>query len=70
MAKVVLVHGAWHGAWCWEGVVDALEAKGVDVDAVELPVTSSTRTTSQRLAERSRPPGREPSCAATPTVVS
>ena len=40
MAKVVLVHGAWHGAWCWEGVVDALEAKGVDVDAVELPVTS------------------------------
>jgi len=40
MAKVVLVHGAWHGAWCWEGVVDALEAKGVEVEAVELPLTS------------------------------
>ncbi len=36
-AKVVLVHGAWHGPWCWEGVVDALEAQGVDVHAVELP---------------------------------
>ena len=40
MARVVLVHGAWHGAWCWEGVVDALEAKGIDVDAIELPLTS------------------------------
>ena len=39
-AKVVLVHGAWHGAWCWEGVVQALEAQGVDVHAVELPLTS------------------------------
>jgi pimeloyl-ACP methyl ester carboxylesterase len=39
-AKVVLVHGAWHGPWCWEGVVDALEAQGVDVHAVELPLTS------------------------------
>ncbi len=39
-AKVVLVHGAWHGPWCWQGVVDALEAQGVDVHAVELPLTS------------------------------
>ena len=37
---MVLVHGAWHGPWCWEGVVDALEAQGVDVHAVELPLTS------------------------------
>ena len=35
---VVLVHGAWHGAWCWDGVVAALEARGVEVDAVELPL--------------------------------
>jgi pimeloyl-ACP methyl ester carboxylesterase len=39
MGKVVLVHGAWHGAWCWDAVVDALEARGVDVVAVELPLT-------------------------------
>jgi pimeloyl-ACP methyl ester carboxylesterase len=39
MAKVVLVHGAWHGAWCWERVVDELDALGVSSDAVELPLT-------------------------------
>jgi pimeloyl-ACP methyl ester carboxylesterase len=40
MSKVVLVHGAWHGAWCWDGVVAALTRAGVDADAVELPLTS------------------------------
>ncbi len=39
MAGVVLVHGAWHGAWCWDGVVDELAAAGVPVTAVELPLT-------------------------------
>ncbi|MBX9826110.1 MAG: alpha/beta hydrolase [Xanthobacteraceae bacterium] len=24
----VLVHGAWHGAWCWRRVADLLEKKG------------------------------------------
>src|SRR5262245_47912163 len=24
----VLVHGAWHGAWCWRDVAAALRAKG------------------------------------------
>ena len=29
MAKTfVLVHGAWHGGWCWRRVADLLEAKG------------------------------------------
>jgi pimeloyl-ACP methyl ester carboxylesterase len=37
---VVLVHGAWHGAWCWDKVVAGLDAKGVPVAAVELPLTS------------------------------
>ena len=40
VAGVVLVHGAWHGAWCWDGVVDELTAAGVPVTAVELPLTS------------------------------
>jgi pimeloyl-ACP methyl ester carboxylesterase len=39
MAEVVLVHGAWHGAWCWAQVVEALHALGVSSDAVELPLT-------------------------------
>ena len=28
MADFVLVHGAWHGGWCWKRVVDALHAQG------------------------------------------
>jgi pimeloyl-ACP methyl ester carboxylesterase len=34
---VVLVHGAWHGAWCWERVVPLLEDGGLAVMAVDLP---------------------------------
>jgi len=36
-ATVVLVHGAWHGAWCWQPVVDRLDAAGVPVRALDLP---------------------------------
>ena len=39
-ATVVLVHGAWHGSWCWEKVVPRLEAEGVQVVAIDLPLTS------------------------------
>ena len=31
MANFVLVHGAWHGAWCWRRVVDLLQAQIVQV---------------------------------------
>jgi pimeloyl-ACP methyl ester carboxylesterase len=34
---VMLVHGAWHGAWCWEEVAQRLRADGVPVVAVDLP---------------------------------
>lgn len=37
MASYVLVHGAWHGAWCWDKVVPLLEAEGHAVAAVDLP---------------------------------
>lgn len=36
-ATVVLVHGAWHGPWCWRHVVDGLESAGVRSVAVSLP---------------------------------
>jgi pimeloyl-ACP methyl ester carboxylesterase len=36
-ASVVLVHGAWHGAWCFDGVVDRLRDAGIDAHAVDLP---------------------------------
>ena len=38
--QVVLVHGAWHGAWCWEKVVPLLAARGVAVTTFDLPLTS------------------------------
>lgn len=28
MADIVLVHGAWHGGWCWRQVADRLAAEG------------------------------------------
>lgn len=28
MTTFLLVHGAWHGAWCWERLVPLLEARG------------------------------------------
>lgn len=31
MAKFVLVHGAWHGSWCWASVRGALLAQGHQV---------------------------------------
>jgi pimeloyl-ACP methyl ester carboxylesterase len=34
---VVLVHGAWHGAWAWERVVPLLASAGVECLALDLP---------------------------------
>jgi len=31
MSTYVLVHGAWHGSWCWKRVRKALQAQGHDV---------------------------------------
>lgn len=36
---IVLVHGAWHGAWCWERVTPLLARQGIQVVEVELPFT-------------------------------
>lgn len=39
-ASILLVHGAFHGAWCWDRVSDALAVRGVAATSVELPFTS------------------------------
>jgi pimeloyl-ACP methyl ester carboxylesterase len=33
---VILVHGGWHGAWCWEQLIATLDARGIDARAVTL----------------------------------
>jgi pimeloyl-ACP methyl ester carboxylesterase len=38
VATFGLVHGASHGAWCWERLIPALEARGHRALAVDLPV--------------------------------
>jgi pimeloyl-ACP methyl ester carboxylesterase len=35
VSTVVLVHGAWHGPWCWDPVMERLD--GVEVRTVDLP---------------------------------
>ena len=37
MTTIGLVHGAFHGSWCWEQLTDSLEARGHRVLTVDLP---------------------------------
>jgi pimeloyl-ACP methyl ester carboxylesterase len=34
---ILLVHGAWHGAWCWAPLQSSLRQLGIDSVAIELP---------------------------------
>jgi pimeloyl-ACP methyl ester carboxylesterase len=36
MTTFVLVHGAWHGGWCWDRVVPLLRSRGHEVHAPTL----------------------------------
>ncbi|MER7948693.1 alpha/beta fold hydrolase [Streptomyces sp. NPDC096079] len=48
---LLLVHGAWHGAWCWDSVRAELDAAGCRSRTVDLPSAGPA------TAERSRPVG-------------
>lgn len=37
MARFLLVHGAWHGAWCWSRLSEILQRRGHEVEAIDLP---------------------------------
>lgn len=37
MSTFVLVHGAWHGGWCWDKIVPSLRDAGHRVLTVDLP---------------------------------
>ncbi len=40
----LLVHGAWHGAWCWRKVAPLLEARGHTVVTPDLPGHGEDKT--------------------------
>ncbi len=44
MAVCVLVHGAWHGAWCWDRLRPELVAAGHRVVAPDLPGSGADPT--------------------------
>ncbi len=44
MAVFVLVHGAFHGAWCWVKLIPELEARGHSAIALDLPGQGDDRT--------------------------
>jgi pimeloyl-ACP methyl ester carboxylesterase len=39
-----LVHGGWHGGWCWDRLTPELEARGHRVIAIDLPCDDPTAT--------------------------
>lgn len=44
MTTFALVHGGYHGAWCWEQLTPLLEQAGNDVVAMDLPLEDSSAT--------------------------
>ena len=35
--NIILLHGSWHGAWCWHKVVPHLQSEGHQVHVPDLP---------------------------------
>ena len=44
MSTFVLVHGSWHGAWCWERIIPMLEKAGHRAIAIDLPAHGTDHT--------------------------
>ncbi len=45
MATFGLIHGAWHGAWCWTRVVAELQVLGHGALTVDMPIDRADATT-------------------------
>jgi len=45
MTTFALIHGAWHGAWCWDPLIPELERRGHRAVAVDLPCDDPAATT-------------------------
>jgi pimeloyl-ACP methyl ester carboxylesterase len=44
MSQFLLIHGAWHGAWCWHKVIPELEKRGHRAKAIDLPGQGQDQT--------------------------
>lgn len=44
MSTFILIHGAWHGAWCWYKVANNLQNQGHKVIVPDLPALGIDRT--------------------------
>jgi pimeloyl-ACP methyl ester carboxylesterase len=49
MARMVFVHGAFAGAWCWEPIVAGLESAGHVVETLDLPGAGHDRTPVEQI---------------------
>ena len=49
MSKIMLIHGAWHGADCWARLIPLLRARGHEVLAPDLPGMGADTTPLARL---------------------
>ncbi len=59
---IVLVHGSYHGAWCWDRLTPELERRGHRVIAVNLPISDPAlgaadyaQTVEDAIPRRSKP---------------
>jgi pimeloyl-ACP methyl ester carboxylesterase len=50
MSDYVLLHGAWHGAWCWERIIPKLVGRGHRATAVDLRFGDPTVTAADWVA--------------------
>ena len=53
-ATVVLVHGAWHGNWCWERVTPLLDARGIRFVLVDRGIGEPRVVSSDLWIDRAR----------------
>jgi len=50
LSTFVLIHGAWHGAWCWYKVIPRLEGAGHRVIAPDLASLGKDKTPTARVS--------------------
>lgn len=53
MSTFILIHGAWHGAWCWHKITPLLESGGHTVVTPDLPALGVDRTPVQSITLQS-----------------